>query len=74
MVRELLCSSLIYEKPLEVERKKTNQKKTNQSDSHFLTKNKSNSKRMATVASVYEIARFIRTPEDIMEEFFSTKE
>jgi len=29
---------------------------------------------MATVASVYEIARFIRKPEEIIEDFFSTTE
>jgi len=55
-------------------RKKVERKKTPKSDSHFLPKTKSNSKRMATVASVYEIAQFIRTPEDIMEEFFATKD
>lgn len=32
---------------------------------------KFNSKRMATVASVYEIDRFIRTPKDIHDEFFN---
>ncbi len=47
---------------------------TQKSDRHFLKKNKSNSKRMATVASVYEVARFIRKPETIIEEFFFTKD
>ena len=57
----------------EATRKKAAVKKTNNYSRHFLKKNKSNSKRMATVASVYEIAQFIRTPEDLIEEFFSTK-
>lgn len=35
-------------------------------------KKKPNSKRMATVASVYEINRFIRKPEDILNDFFHT--
>jgi len=52
--------------------KKAKNKKTNKSGGHFLTKNKSNSKRMATVASVYEMARFIRKPENIIEDFFTT--
>jgi hypothetical protein len=51
-------------------RKKAESKKTSKGSAHFLNKNKSNSKRMATVASVYEIARFIRKPEDIIEDFF----
>lgn len=55
----------------EATRKKAESKKINKSDRHFLNKNKSNSKRMATVASVYEVARFIRKPEEITEEFFS---
>jgi len=58
----------------EATRKKAENKKTRKSDSHFLNKNKSNSKRMATVASVYEIARFTRKPEDIIEDFFSAKD
>ena len=37
----------------------------------FSKKIKANSKRMATVASVYEIDRFIRRPEDIRKEFFA---
>ena len=56
----------------EATRKKAVCSKTNNRSRHFLNKNKSNSKRMATVASVYEIAQFIRQPEDIIEEFFST--
>jgi hypothetical protein len=32
------------------------------------------SRRMATVASAYEVARFVRTPEDIVEIFFPTGE
>jgi hypothetical protein len=47
--------------------------KNQKSDRHFLNKNKSNSKRMATVASV-EVARFIRQPETIIEAFFFTKD
>jgi hypothetical protein len=31
-------------------------------------------RRMATVASVYEVDRFVRTPEDIVENFFPTRE
>jgi len=31
-------------------------------------------RRMATVASVYEIDRFVRTPEEIVESFFPTQE
>lgn len=54
-------------------RKKAENQKTQKSDRHFLNKNKSNSKRMATVASVYEVARFIRQPETIIEDFFFTK-
>jgi len=59
-------------------RKKAENQKTPNNDSNGMTKNKStnksNSKRMAQVASVYEVARFIRKPETIIEEFFATKE
>jgi len=58
----------------EATRKKAENKKISKSNSHFLNKNNSNSKRMATVASVYEIARFRRKPEDIIEDFFSSKD
>ena len=34
-------------------------------------KEKKDCKRMATVASVYEIDRFVRKPEDISNEFFN---
>jgi len=34
---------------------------------------KKNSKRMAVVASVYEVERFIRTPEEIVEELFEKR-
>ena len=46
--------------------------KTGKSNSNFLNKNKSNSKRMAQVASVYEVARLEQKPETIIEEFFVT--
>ncbi len=36
----------------------------------IMNKKKSDTKRMATVASVCEIARFVRKPEDIIQEFF----
>ncbi|MCP4351996.1 MAG: RNA methyltransferase, partial [Desulfobacterales bacterium] len=57
-------------------RKKAEDKKAdNKRDSHFIiNKKKSNAKRMATVASVYEIARFVRKPEDILQEFFFTSD
>jgi hypothetical protein len=38
------------------------------------TTTRRHSRRMATVASVYEVARFVRTPEDIVESFFPTRE
>ena len=38
------------------------------------TAQKNDSKRMATVASVYEIGRFIRKPEEISKEFFKKSE
>lgn len=31
-------------------------------------------RRMATVASIYEVARFVRTPEEIVESFFPTQD
>ncbi len=58
-------------------RKKAEDKKTDnkKKGSRFMNKkNNSNAKRMATVASVYEVARFIRKPEDIIQEFFFTSD
>lgn len=57
----------------EATKKKAETKRTNNRSHHFLKKDKSNSKRMAQVASVYEIARFKRKSETIVEEFFSTQ-
>ncbi len=53
-------------------RKKAEDKKNDSkmSGQFIMNKKKSNTKRMATVASVYEIARFVRKPEDIIQEFF----
>ncbi len=58
----------------EATRKKAKNKKADKSENHLFNKNQSNSKRMATVASVYEIARFTRLPGDIIQEFFLTKD
>jgi poly-beta-hydroxyalkanoate depolymerase len=56
-----------------VKRPKKEQKKTTLESNDFklIWNRKFNSKRMATVASVYEINRFIRTPKDIYDEFFN---
>jgi len=52
-------------------KKRAENKKTDE-DNFKLTGNRNfNSKRMATVASVYEIDRFIREPKDIHDEFFN---
>jgi hypothetical protein len=58
--------------------KEATRKKSEQKASHKLNKRrskgeKSNRKRMATVASVYNIDRFFRKPEDIIDELFSIK-
>ena len=46
--------------------------KRSKRDGHFMSKGNSNAKRMATVASVYEIARFAHKPEDMIREFLFT--
>lgn len=58
--------------------KEETRKKSEQKASHKLNKRrskgeKSNRKRMATVASVYNVDRFFRKPEDIIDELFSIK-
>jgi hypothetical protein len=67
MAKELLCEKKIYVKQLE---KKAEKKKKFTKRDNIFHKDKSNSKRIATVASVYEIARFIRKPVDIIQDFF----
>jgi hypothetical protein len=53
-------------------KKRAENKNTNENNQFNLTNNrKSNSKRIATVASVYEIERFVRKPKDIHDEFFN---
>jgi hypothetical protein len=53
-------------------KKRAENKKMPENNKFKLTGNrKFNSKRMATVASVYEIDRFIREPKDIHDEFFN---
>jgi hypothetical protein len=54
----------------EATRKKSRKKKKFTKRDNIFHKDKSNSKRIATVASVYEIARFIRKPVDIIQDFF----
>jgi hypothetical protein len=54
----------------EATRKKSRKKKNFTKRDNIFHKDKSNSKRIATVASVYEIARFIRKPVDIIQDFF----
>jgi hypothetical protein len=59
----------------ETGKKAEDRKADNKRNSHFITnKKKSDAKRMATVASVYEIARFVRKPEDIIQKFFFTSD
>jgi hypothetical protein len=54
----------------EATRKKSRKKKKFTKRDNIFHKDKSNSKRIATVASVYEISRFIRKPVDIIQDFF----
>lgn len=46
------------------------EKRTSQFNSQFSQKEKPNSKRIAVVASVYEVERFVRSPQQIVEELF----
>ena len=59
---------------LREETQKRAAKKMKQKFSNNTTGKRTDSKRMATVASVYEIDRFIRKPDDIYSEFFKKSE
>ncbi len=52
-------------------KKRADKKKKDTRNAKLTPGKRPHSKRMATVASVYEIARFIRTPENIHQEFFN---
>ncbi len=52
-------------------KKRAEKKKKEINKGKLTTGKRPNSKRMATVASVYEIDRFIRKPEDVHKEFFN---
>ena len=51
-------------------KKRAERNKNDKNKGAFTKKKKSDSKRMATVASVYETDRFVRSPDDIGKEFF----
>lgn len=55
---------------LRKETRKRAEKNSHQLKQRLSPGEKKNSKRMAVVASVYEIEQFIRTPEEIVDELF----